>query len=353
MSVFKNLYVKGNLDVSGKSSSINSQNMLIGDPFQLINSKLTSTLPIGNESSGISMNYSTSNLYNPSLIVFDASTNKITLTMDDALPTTIITDFILITNSMHNNGIYEVKSGSGKSIIISNTPIADYISNNQITDETSNKTTLSYISLSIIQSNDNGAIQIGFGSDATELDSSFKNVLTVDEDTKGIFATITLTNATNQLSLNNNSSYTSNVILTTKGDAKDTSSIYIIPTVDDTEELPAEFIMSKGKQTLYDKVIHDDFLILTAINYLIQDKTPPIIICPQGSEIFMPDTVEQQKLFNGREFKIIFRPEKLIEYGVVNIYGTKIIGTKDKLILNKPGQHVSLTLVNNKYYINL
>jgi hypothetical protein len=233
MSVVKNLFVKGNLTVSGTTSSVSTENVLVKDRFMLINSELTA----GNESGGIAINHTV--IASVSATAFTNSGSVITCGDLTGSITDTNADFILVSGSVENNGIYEVLTRTATSITIATAPAASYLSNTILTDETVNAT-ISAISICIIQSNTSGILQTSTASNGTNL-NNFSDVLTTGGSL--LAPTLSLTGDSNQIILDSDGA--NPTTLSTEA-TPGGSYTYTIPDVGGA----ADFIMTAGVQTI-------------------------------------------------------------------------------------------------------
>jgi hypothetical protein len=231
MSVVKDLFVKGNLTVSGTTTSVSTENVLVKDRFMLINSELT----VGNESGGIAINHN---------VIASVSATAFTngggvITCGDLTGTITNGDFILVSGSVQNNGIYEVLTRTATSITIDAAPVASYLSNTTLTDETT-AATISAVSICIIQSSTSGGLQTSTASNGANL-SPFVDVLLAGNSL--LSPTLSLTGNSNQIILDSDGANTTT--LSTEA-TPGGSYTYTIPDAGGA----ADFVMTAGAQTI-------------------------------------------------------------------------------------------------------
>ena len=234
MSVYKDLYVRGNLSVTGRSTTISSSNMLVADPFMLINANESS---VQTYTGGIAINYDV--LGSVSATAFNSGTSTITCGDLTSIVADGNSDFVLVAGSSHNNGIYEVLTRTATTIVIdTTTPTATNIALKSLVTEINSASTISAVSIMLIQSNGAGNLQVGKGSDGTTLDNSFLDVGLQGGD--AAFDSISLTDDANQIILNSDGTSGTINLASQSG-----NSIYTIPDVG-----TGDFVMTTGVQTI-------------------------------------------------------------------------------------------------------
>jgi hypothetical protein len=234
MSVVKNLYVKGNLQVFGTTFSSITENDLITNRFTIHNSELTS----GTASGGIAINYSS--VASVSATTFDSLNDTITCDDLTASLTDGNSDFILVSGTVNNNGIFEVLSRTSTTIVIDTSPTANYIANTSLVNETISST-ISVVSVCIIQSSGLGVLGTSTSSNGQGLSTGIKSVFKNGD---------TLTSPTLLLTGNSNQ-----LILDSGGSNPTTLSTQATPSGSYTYKIPdaggnADFVMTESVQTI-------------------------------------------------------------------------------------------------------
>jgi hypothetical protein len=242
MSTFQNIYVKknleveGNLTVTGVTTSINSENVLIADRFMVLNGEYTSAAP---QTAGFAVNYAplkefaVTNFTQPATIHVSSD-----LTADANVAAG---KFIIVAGSDNNNGVYEIASLDANTITINTTPAASYLSGSSVTTE-SITCTAAAVSISVMQTNTTGDFQSGKGTDSTALSASFRNLSVQGGTTSN--ATQHLTADTAQLLLGSDGIATIDVLNTS-------NAVYTIP--DGT--LDGNFVFHNSTDTLTNKTL--------------------------------------------------------------------------------------------------
>jgi hypothetical protein len=346
MSVLKQLYVRGNLKVDGNTTALESENILISDRFQVINANLK-VAPNLNANSGIAMNYTSKNTITDQKILFSTVSNSIIFT--SPVPIIKLGSFILVTNSLMNNGVYELENihESNDRYVINTTPAAS-ISNNSINDETSYNAVVSIISLSIIQTTITGSMEIGHGNTGQGLTDSFATILTSSGNMGSIFQDVKLTNHNNQIKINNG---TGSITISTSDDGINGEKIYTLPTTKNTQ-----FILTNSNQIMYNKNIFSNITVITNKNtsFKIDANTDPILLCTVPCSIVLPkiSNGETDITTQGLTYKII---NEIVLDGsvVINAFSGDKIENLKNIDLNETSSYISLTCVGKQWCINL
>lgn len=242
MSVFKNLYVRkdlkveGNLEVSGTQTitNISSENLLIGDRFMVSNAKLTS----GSATGGLAINYDVS----ASVPLSNIASSGV-ITCGDLTASLGVGDFIMVSGTEQNDGVYEILSIGATSITINPSPDAGYVSGSSLVDEAV-AGTVAGVSLSIIQSSITGAIETSFGKSGSDLNTNVKEVSLSGAASSN--TSITLTDTANQITLGTTNTTTIN---STASDGAQTVEIPELSSTSDT------FVFLAEAQTLTNKTL--------------------------------------------------------------------------------------------------
>jgi hypothetical protein len=344
--------VKGNLNVFGKNTTIDSENVLINDRHQIINANLISNIDgtEKKENSGFIMNFKATNTLSNISTTFDATNQTITFKEGMVVETQPAGSFLMVINSAYNDGIYIIKSVSGTVITVNIVDEAKYITNNVLTNELAFKASISYISLSVIRTQLDGSIEISQGTTYETLNNNYKTIMTAGGDY--IFTDLELTGDINQLMLNNNDIKDNSIITVTTDKQGTKDVIYKIPNVESSE-----FVMAYGEQNIYNKTIKLSVLEFSGseIPLVLQINSNNIINCLGNADIILPPLTDTVKF--GTKFKIKFSPDYTNDTNIaVSIYlNQDAFDKKDSPIhiLDIPNQHISLTHISDHWYVNL
>jgi hypothetical protein len=332
MSVVNDLYVKGNLEVSGTTYSALSENVLVADRFMLLNSELT----VGNETGGIAINYNV--IASTSSTSFTSSTSVIECGDLTSFTSDVNSDFVLVSGTMENNGLYEILTRTSTQVVIDTTPFASYVSSGSLIDETV-ASIISVVSVCIIQSSETGNLQTGSASNGNSLTSNIKSVLLSGDSILG--SSMNLTSSSNQIVLDSDSANTTTI---TTQSAPSGSYTYKIPDAGGN----TDFVMTTSPQVLTDKLI-----VSGLTNHA--DTEPTLTILSKGINTFTPSTervVTLPSVFTATGYTYKF----IILSGVGSIIITppdgSIVGLST-VTLDNTLQSISLTSVGGLWFINL
>lgn len=177
MSVFKDLYVKRNLTVTGDlnvtgtttTTSVDSQNVLLADNFMVLNGKATD---VASFSGGVVINHES---LVKSDVASSVATNVITVGVDFTSNLSTGVGFILVKGSAENDGIYETSAADATTVTINTSPTSGF-ANTSIADATETFS-VAVIKVHVLRSNAAGVLEAGTVSKASDIAADIKTVL--------------------------------------------------------------------------------------------------------------------------------------------------------------------------------
>jgi hypothetical protein len=169
-SVFNNIRVLGNLDVKGKTTSVDSTVVNIADNFLYLNNGLT----MGAKSGGIIINYEATTVSATTAggVGFAAGTVDVITGQ-----TWGNDDFIQVSGALNseNNGLYQIISyttndpaGFDRITVTGGSPSA-YVQNSFTPNATDLTATVTKVSIAVIQTTDSGVLQYGAANNSSSL----------------------------------------------------------------------------------------------------------------------------------------------------------------------------------------
>jgi hypothetical protein len=155
--------IDGNLTIIGKTTSIETENVLVSDRFMLINAKPLST---ASENTGISFNYK--NVATGTISNFTSTTTIATSNLSGSLVNGS-KNFIIISDSIENNGLYEVASSTTTEITIETVPVNDPLCLKLFVATGLDTCKVTVVEVSLLQTSTTGVLQYSNGNNGNDI----------------------------------------------------------------------------------------------------------------------------------------------------------------------------------------
>jgi hypothetical protein len=214
LNVIGHAVIGGNLTVNGTTTSVNSENVLLADNYQLINSNYTAHFGSGAQTGGIVVNTTPLETFAAAISTINSVGPGIIEMTSPLSVAPIAGSFIILSgcSETSNNNIFEVDVGSTTTnIIIKSDPTVDFCASvSSMITEVSSTGSASCTSLSVLWTvgatapgaND-GTWRISSGFTVAELTTN--SSIISGSTGVGQFTSLNLTDAVNQIVLNSNS----------------------------------------------------------------------------------------------------------------------------------------------------
>ena len=172
MSGIQNANITGNLFVGGTITSTTTENLVVTDRFINLNNGNTSGV---GEATGITMNFQTTGVFTtsiaPGFTPAVPAVSDATIATAAAGPLWVVGDVVQVSNSINNDGIYEVQSHAANVLTLKSTGLnpttLDFVQD-QLVSEATVGASIDGVNLTIFQSSTTGVLEYATGNTAAD-----------------------------------------------------------------------------------------------------------------------------------------------------------------------------------------